>query len=345
MIQGPINRYDAIGEQFAEEHVWNGERATKAVYRIGYGLLKKYAIANIFAVAIANIFDSPVKDFSGAIAVFGILLYSAQQYADFSGGIDMVLGVSELFGIQMAENFKQPYFSTSLADFWRRWHISLGKWMRDYVFYPFALTKPLKNLGKWANKNLGKHLGRTLPAALGNLLVFFIVGIWHGAEWHYVIWGLYNGAVIAISDFLAPVYTKIKAALRINEEAKWYHVFQIIRTFIVVNIGWYFDRIVDIEFAFYNLKKSVFAFNAELFAAEKVLAFEGVKSMGELIAIVGCILVFAVSVMEENKINVRDLLYKCPLIIRWGIYSVVIILILFGCTRVGETGGFMYANF
>ena len=345
MIQGPINRYDAIGEQFAGEHTWNGERATKAVYRIGYGLMKKYAIANIFAVVISNIFDSPAQDFSGAMAVFGILLYSAQQYADFSGGIDMVLGVSELFGIEMAENFKQPYFSTSLADFWRRWHISLGKWMRDYVFYPFALTKPLKNLGKWANKNLGKHLGRTLPATLGNLLVFFIVGIWHGAEWHYVVWGLYNGAVIALSDLLAPVYTKMKSALRINEEAKWYHVFRIIRTFIVVNIGWYFDRIVDIDFAFYNLHKSVFAFNAQTFAAEKLVVFEGVKSMGEIIAIFGCVLVFVVSVLEEKKISVRDLLYKCPLLMRWGIYSVVIVMILFGCTRVGETGGFMYANF
>lgn len=345
MIQGPINRYDAIGEQFSKEHVWNGERATKAVYHIGYGLMKKYAIANIFAVAIANIFDNPVKDFSGAIAVLGILLYSAQQYADFSGGIDMVLGVSELFGIQMAENFKQPYFSTSLADFWRRWHISLGKWMRDYVFYPFALTKPLKNLGKWANKNLGKHLGRTIPAALGNLLVFFIVGIWHGAEWHYVIWGLYNGAVIAMSDFLTPVYTKMKTILRIKEEAKWYHIFQIVRTFVVVNIGWYFDRIADIEFAFYNLKKTFFLFHGELFATEKVLVFEGIKSMGVLIAIVGCVIVFAVSLLEENKKDVRDLLYKLPLLIRWGIYSAVIIMILFGCTRVGETGGFMYANF
>ena len=216
--------------------------------------------------------------------------------------------------------------------------------MRDYVFYPFALTKPLKNLGKWANKHLGKHLGRTLPAALGNLLVFFIVGIWHGAEWHYVVWGLYNGAVIALSDLLEPAYAKVKATLRINEEAKWFHVFRIVRTFIVVNIGWYFDRIVDIEFAFYNLKKSFVAFHPELFAAEKVLAFEGVKSMGEIIAILGCVIVFVISVLEEKKISVRDLLYKCPLLIRWAIYSVVIVLVLFACTRVGETGGFMYAN-
>ena len=345
MIQGPINRYDTMGEQFAGEYTWDGKRATKAVYRIGYGLLKKYTIANTFSVILVNIFDTPVRDYSGAMVLFGILLYSAQQYADFSGGIDMVLGISELFGIQMTENFRQPYFSTSLAEFWRRWHISLGKWMRDYVFYPFALTKPLKNLGKWANKKLGKHLGRTLPAALGNLLVFFIVGIWHGAESHYIVWGLYNGAIIAMSDLLAPVYEKTRAYLHVKEESKLFYLFRMIRTFIIVNIGWYFDRIYDIEMAFYSLKKTVMSFQLHLFSTEYAEVFEGVKAHGGKIAVLGCILVFIVSVLEERKIDMRERLYKCPLVIRWCIYSFVIIVILFGCTRVGETGGFMYANF
>lgn len=346
MIQGPINRYDALGTQFSKEHVWDDKNAVKALYRIFYGFLKKYAIANIFAVAIANTFDTPARDFAGVTVVFSILLYSAQQYADFSGGIDMVLGISELFGIQMAENFKQPYFSTSLADFWRRWHISLGKWMRDYVFYPFAVTKPMKNFGKWVNKKAGKHLGRVLPPAIGNILVFFIVGVWHGAEWHYVVWGLYNGAVIALSDILAPVYDKITAALHIDKKAKWYHVFQIIRTFLVVNIGWYFDRITDVAVAFYSMKKSVLNFNMAVFAEEYAIIFEGVKSYGVFLAAAACVIVFVVSVLGENKIDVRELLYKTPLLVRWGIYTFVILLILFSSTRVGDAaGGFMYANF
>lgn len=345
MIQGPINRYDALGQQFQEQHAWNDENATKALYRIFYGLLKKYAIANILAVAIANTFDTPAQDYAGITVIFAILLYSAQQYADFSGGIDMVLGVSELFGIHMAENFKQPYFSTSLADFWRRWHISLGRWMRDYVFYPFALTKPMKNFGKWANKNLGKHLGRVLPAAIGNMLVFFIVGIWHGAEWHYVVWGLYNGAVIALSDILAPVYDKISDVLHVNKKSAWYHVFAIIRTFIVVNIGWYFDRITDMSAAFYGLKKSLFNLNVEMFAQESAAIFEGVKANAGMMAVIGCVIVFIVSLLEENGINVKHKLYKAPVLVRWGVYTAVILLVLFSCTRVGETGGFMYANF
>ena len=319
--------------------------ATKAVYRIGYGLFKKYAIANIFTGMIAAIFDNPVRDYAGSTVLLGILLYSAQQYADFSGGVDMVLGVSELFGIQMAENFKQPYFSVSLADFWRRWHISLGKWMRDYVFYPFALTKPMKNMSKWANKNLGKHLGRVLPAALGNLLVFFVVGIWHGTQWHYVIWGLYNGAVIAFSDIMAPAYEKLITALHISVKTPLFKGFQIIRTFVIVNIGWYFDRITNVKTALYSLKKTIFDFQPELFDAEWKIVTYGYENYAVSLTALACVVIFIVSVIEERNIDVRNALYKSPVMIRWSVYLFMIGMILVSSICVGGMGGFMYANF
>lgn len=345
MIQGPINRYDGMGEQLSMQHNWDSEKAVKACYRIGYGLLKKYAIANIFSGMIGVIFDTPVRDYAGSTVLFGILLYSAQQYADFSGGIDMVLGFSELFGIKMSENFRQPYFSTSLAEFWRRWHISLGKWMRDYVFYPFALTKPMKNMGKWANKKLGKHLGRVLPAAVGNLLVFFIVGIWHGSQWHYIIWGLYNGFVIAASDILAPLFEKGIKTFHINKKSKGYHIFAIIRTFVIVNIGWYFDRITNVKVALYSLKKTILQFQPELFQTECKIVFYDYPDHAMPLAVTACIFVFIVSLLEERNIDVRNALYDRPLLLRWCVYLFVIGMILVSGTCTTGTGGFMYANF
>ena len=98
----------------------------------------------------------------------------------------------------MAENFKRPYFSRTIPEFWRRWHMSLGAWMKDYVFYPFSLTKVMRKLGKATKKRFGKYLGRTLPVAIGNILVFFLVGVWHGANWNYIVWGLFYGVLIAI---------------------------------------------------------------------------------------------------------------------------------------------------
>ena len=345
MIQGPINRYNTIQNELFGEHEWDTENAIKASYRLMYGLLKKYAIANVFSGIIANIFDNPIMDYSGGMVIVGILLYSAQQYADFSAGIDMVLGVSELFGIHMMDNFRQPYFSVSLADFWRRWHISLGKWMRDYVFYPFVLTAPMKKMGKWAKNSMGKHLGRVLPAAVGNLLVFFLVGIWHGAELHYILWGLYNGCVIALSDICAPLYAKINAVLHINVKALWYRVFQIIRTFFVVNVGWFFDRISDVKVALYSMKKAFFNINIDAVSNEWGIVADGYPNYLLTIAGMACVVVFIVSILKENEKDVRQMLFQAPLMVRWSIYLFVLVLFWFANSSSVGVGGFMYANF
>lgn len=168
LVQGPINRYGELEPQFMARHTWDWERTKRALFLFAFGAMKKYAISNLTSPTIAAILDvEDASSLTGAMALLAILLYSLQQYADFSGGIDMVLGVAQLYDIQMMPNFRQPYFSTSLGDFWRRWHISLGAWMRDYLFYPFALTKPMQRFGKWATKHGGKHFGRVLPAGCG----------------------------------------------------------------------------------------------------------------------------------------------------------------------------------
>lgn len=198
IIQGPIGRYDQLAEQLFTPRGPDAHGMRKGLLRLGYGLFKKLAIANVLAHNISMVFDNIVPGIPGSVVLYGVLVYSIQMYADFSGGIDIVEGVSELFGVQMAQNFRQPYFSISLADFWRRWHMSLGSWMRDYIFYPIALTKPMQQLGKWSKAHLGTQVGRTLPACVANILVFLMVGIWHGADWHYVGWGLYNGIIVAV---------------------------------------------------------------------------------------------------------------------------------------------------
>lgn len=346
MIQGPINRYDQMKEQFFCQHTISFEKIERAVYRIFYGLLKKYGIANILAPMIAVILDNEAGDnIPGSVIVIGILLYSIQQYADFSGGIDMVMGIAKLFDIEMMPNFRQPYFSTSLAEFWRRWHISLGKWMRDYVFYPFALTKPMKKLGKWANQKLGKHLGRVLPAMIGNILVFLIVGLWHGAQAHYILWGLYNGLVIALSDLLAPVYDRLKEALHINTKSKAFYLFQVVRTFLVVNIGWYFDRIENIEHCFESLAKTVTAFQFERMIPVCARILADYSRISVALAIGTSFFTFGISILKERKVDIYHYFHQKPLVVRWGVYYGVIFIILLSFFSAPNAAGFMYANF
>lgn len=345
LIQGPINRFDQMREQFLQRHILDLENAARAVLLLGFGVMKKYAIANALSGVIADILDKSLADAPGSAIVFAILLYSIQQYCDFSGGIDMVLGISELFGIRMMPNFRQPYFATSLGDFWRRWHISLGAWMRDYVFYPFALTKPMQNLGKWAKNHMGKHFGKVLPAAVANLLVFFLVGIWHGSQWHYIFWGLYNGAVIALGDICAPAFEKLAKRLHISTESKGFYVFSVIKTFIIVNIGWYFDRIYSMRNCAAAMKNTLLNFSPERFVPYLKEAVSGFHMESIMIMAAALILVIIRSVLAERGVDVYAAIRKRPAVLRWGLYYVMIGLVLASFMFTKDTGGFMYANF
>ena len=344
LVQGPINRYGQLEPQLMGRHTWDWERTKRALFLFLFGAMKKYAVANLTAPTIAAILDGNDPQLAGSMALLAILLYSLQQYADFSGGIDMVLGVAQLFGIEMMPNFRQPYFSTSLADFWRRWHISLGAWMRDYLFYPFALTKPMQHFGKWATKHCGKHFGRVLPAAIANLLVFAVVGIWHGPQAHYLVWGLYNGAVIALADLLEPAFKRVNAALHIPVQSRGWHLFRILRTFVIVNIGWYFDR-VGLSIGAAYLSSTFTAFHPEAVAANAPAAFAAVTGPAWGIVVIATVLVFAHSVLKEAGRDPYDTVQRLPLVLRWALYYLVMFLILISFICVTDTTGFLYANF
>ncbi len=344
LIQGPINRFDLLAQQLFEPHSFSAHEARGAFLQICYGALKKFAVANLLLLTIDPIIAHIDPSIPGSVVVIGILFYAIYQYADFSGGIDMALGFSRLFGIHMSPNFRQPYFSISLGDFWRRWHITLGAWMRDYVFYPFALLPGIKRWSKWLSAHCGRHLGRTLPAGIANILVFFLVGLWHGAESHFILWGLYNGIVIAASDLLTPLWDRMNKALHIDVGGKGHHVFAIIRTFIVVNIGWYFDLIEGVG----NLN---IAFSNTLFNFRPDLALAAIKSyvphnaiIGLALASIVCIVIFVVSVLKENDRDVSERVLAAPAVVRGLIYGMMIVAIATSFVF-APAGGFMYANF
>ena len=346
VIQGPINRYEQLSPQLLEYHETRSVRYDRAILRFCYGALKKIAIANMLVGVIEAIFSNVTTGIPGSVVVFGILLYSAQQYGDFSGGIDMVEAASSLFGVRMAENFRRPYFSVSLADFWRRWHVTLGTWMRDYVFFPFAVSRPMRALGARAS-SLGEHLGRTLPACVANLLVFLIVGLWHGAEPHYVAWGLYNGIVIALADLLAPAFRRANEALRVDTGSRAHRVFCVVRTFLVVNVGWYFDRIYDFGDSLLCLRNTFTNFAPQQFYLW--LSQAGVRDTDlrfMVFSVVACAIVFVVSLLQENDVDVDGHILGWNCVARGLFYSAIIGLIVITSFLTQNTaGGFMYANF
>lgn len=348
LIQGPINRYNQLSKDLLAEHRFDWERTKRAVAVILFGLMKKFAIANMLSQPIALILDSPTNDTPGSLIVFGILMYSAQQYADFSGGIDIVLGIAELFGISMMPNFRQPYFAVSLADFWRRWHISLGAWMKDYLFYPFAISKKMQKLGKWGTKRLGRTYGRLLPACLGNLLVFIVVGIWHGAESHYILWGLYNGIVIVLADVLGNFFTEWKNKWKVDDTTKGFHIFRIIRTFIIVNIGWYFDRIIKWSDCALCFKNTVCQFEIGRLIEETKNIFgqvEIINGKTVTLLVIALVIVFINSLVKERGKDLYTFLMNRNIVIRWGMYYGLMLLVQLSMSLGNVTEQFLYAVF
>ena len=227
ILQGPIGRYSNLAHQFYEEHSFDFMRIERGVQRVLWGFFKKMVIADTAAVFVDAIFDQ-YQTYNG-LAILGVLAYSAQLYGDFSGGMDVVIGIASMFGIEMDENFKRPYFSISITDFWHRWHITLGTWMKDYLFYPLSLSKGMGKFGKFAKKTFGKTYGRALPICVANIVVFLVVGIWHGAAWKFIVYGLYNGIIIGFSGLMAKNYRDWKKKLKINDKSNGWHIFQIVR--------------------------------------------------------------------------------------------------------------------
>lgn len=342
LLQGPIGRYDRLAPQLFNGNAFDLKNVEYGVQRILWGLSKKLILADRAHIAANTIFNG-LDTYSGVHIIYGLLMFSIYEYCDFAGGIDVVIGAAEIFGIHLDENFRQPYFSKSLGEFWRRWHITLGTWMKDYIFYPFSISHRMLNFGKKARKRFGKSTGKVLPICVANLLIFFIVGVWHGAAWRYILYGFYNGIIIALSNLLKPWFQKLSTRCHVNTESSGWKCVQIVRTFILVNIGWLFDACTSAGWAitaFFAIFKG-FRLNV---LWDGGLMKMGLSARDYRILFVGVLILLITSVMKERGIKIRDYVAERPLVVRWAIYLVLIFATApFG--YVGITTEFMYAQF
>lgn len=318
-------------------------KAQYALQLMLWGFFKKLVLADRAAVVVNQVFQNYTQ-YSGVTNIVAVLMYSIQLYMDFSGGMDVVMGVAALFGVELDQNFKRPYFATSITDFWHRWHITLGTWMKDYIFYPVSLSKWMGKFGKWSKKAFGKKTGRVVPICVANIIVFLVVGIWHGAAWKYIAYGLYNGLIIAISSLLAPLYRKGFEKFHINPKSGAWHVVQILRTFLLVNISWYFDMAVSLSAAFAMMKSTVTGFSLATLTDGSLMML-GLDKLDYMILAMGCLVVFLISFLKERGIQIRESLGRKPLVIRWAVYGMLVFGIpMFGYVMT-TTGGFIYAQF
>ena len=352
IIQGPISFYDQLAHQLYEPHNFDFTRFKHGMELILWGFFKKLVIADRAVIAI-QAFQKGNTDFGGTTITFIILLYALQLYADFSGGIDISRGIAQIFGIDMVDNFKRPYFAKSINDYWRRWHITLGAWLKNYLFYPIAMSnvfinasKKMKNT-KFGATKAGAHIAKVLPTSFASLVVFLVVGIWHGANWKYVAFGLWNGLIIMISILLKPVFDWTLAKLRINPKSFLYGVFQMFRTFIVVIIGYVFDVAINFTGSMRMLKRAVF--NQNFTEGWSQISNFGLGKKDYLILLMGALVIFVVSVIQERNstTTLREILDKKSILVRWSLIFVCLVTILiFGIYGPGyNPAEFVYAQF
>ena len=333
IIQGPISFYDQLAGQLYEPHCFDFTRFKHGCELILWGLFKKMVIADRAIIAINTVLDS-YFDYNGTTLTFMVLLYALQLYTDFSGGIDISRGVAQVFGIELVQNFKRPYFATTINGYWRRWHISLGAWMKEYVFYPLALSKTFTNISKklsaskFGSRKFGAHVAKVLPSSIASLVVFFLVGVWHGANWKYIGFGIWNGGIIMLSTLLEPLFAQTASKLHINVKSFGFRIFQMFRTFLVVLIGYVFDVAPDFSAAMYTFKQVLVA--QELSEGFKQIAELGLNIVDYCSLTLCTILLFCISTIQErhSDTSIRLMLDRKPFIWRYALLFVGILYML-----------------
>ena len=337
MVEGPICRFDDLGESIYVGHDYNFERYNNGLLRIVWGFIKKLVIADRVGLFVDQVFNG---GHSGIIVFLGIILYVIQIYTEFSGCMDIVIGSAILYGIDLPENFKEPLFSKSIGEFWRRWHITLGTWLKDYIFYPISLSKTNLNLSIKAHKRLPKFLADLITECFPLLFLWLIMGFWHGASWKYILYGLYYFLIMMLGILLKPVFAYLMQILHINSQNMLFILFQVLRTMLLICIGMTLFRASTFMDAI-NLLRSIFTGSSESI----VTLMGGIPNI--ILIIFSLVIVLIIDIIKYKGHDILKLINKQNIVVKYAIYlSAIIFLLIFGIYGYGySVSSFIYGEF
>ena len=346
ILQGPIPRYNDLAHQLYEGHSFNYKNLCFGAQLILWGFIKKLVIADRLAVPVGQVFDNYLY-YDGLMVFLAAAGYGLQVYTDFSGGIDIARGFSQMLGIDMAQNFNQPYFAKSIEEFWRRWHMTLGGWTRDYIFYPLSLSKRFSKIGKASRKVFGASVGKKIPPFLAMFTVFLFIGFWHGAEWRFIIYGVFNGFFITLAILLDDKYEAWKAKLHIDNDSAAWRFFQMFRTFILCSFFRFFSRSKSVSQSFAMMGSVSVGFFDWSFITDGQLLNLGLDTQNWVVLLIAIGVLLAVDIIHERGISIREEIAKQGIVARWIIYLVAFTIpLIFGIYGSGyDSSAFIYQQF
>ncbi len=358
MISGPIFNTRESGDQFFEHHPFDYKNVTFGLQRMLWGFFKELVISERLALIVNTVYNNDTE-YQGAYIWIATVAFAFQLYTNFSGCMDIVIGLSQTFGIVLPENFRTPFFAKNISEYWRRWHATLGIWMKNNVFYPLLRSKAITNLGKSFKNKFGKKKGKQLTTYVAMFILWLSVGLWHGGAMKYVIGsGLLHWLYIVLGEVTLPFFTWLFAEkLHMNLKSKAADVFRVVRTFFFVCIGDLFFRSDSVPHALRMLKESVTVFNPAVLWNGSMLEM-GLDWVEWGILMVSLVILIAVSSIQykmeqcadgtvaDSKYsgfaNVREYIASKKTIVRWIIY----IALLFYCILLAEYGpGYSAAEF
>ncbi len=303
LIAGPIERATTLLPQFSSAKIFDYERIRSGLVLILWGYFQKIVIADRLAVYVNAVYNTPQSSFGLSIWL-ATLFFTFQIYCDFNGYIDIARGFSKVLGFKLSRNFQQPYLAISIRDFWKRWHISLSSWLRDYLYIPLggnrvSLIKKYRNI----------------------LIVFILCGFWHGPSWTFIIWGTLHGVYLVSELAITNASIKRTKILPSKGRQVTVNILKIFSTFFLVSIGWLFFRANSVNDAFVLIKNGMILNNMS------VQVQDGLSTDQILLSF---ILIFFVMIIDflQSKYSLQDILFKQPLVIRWVIYMLLIYSII-----------------
>lgn len=328
LVAGPIERSKNLIHQLHEKHTFNIQNIKNGLLLMLWGYFQKLVIADRAAIAVNTVYNS-YSEFGGIEIVLATLLFSLQIYCDFSSYTDIARGAAQVMGFTLMDNFQQPYFSRSIAEFWRKWHISLSGWFKDYLYIPLGGNKKGK-----------------IRKYLNIIIVFLTSGLWHGASWHYVIWGTLHGTYQIIGDITLPLRKKICDLFSIDRKTHMHKFIQRIITFILVSFGWIFFRANNMSDATGIIKSIFTKWNPWVLTDGSIFTF-GLDAKQLTVIACAVIVLFFVSSMHYSGKNIRSIILGTNIFIRWSIIFIMLFTVLiFGIYGPGYSESqFIYFQF
>ena len=328
LVAGPIERSKNLLNQLRYPKAFDYRRMSDGLLLMIWGYFLKLVIADRISIFVDNVYAN-VGIYDGKYLLLASVLFAFQIYCDFAGYSTIAIGAAEVMGFQLMDNFNSPYLSQSVAEFWRRWHISLSSWFKDYLYIPLG----------------GNRKGK-VRKYINIMIVFLVSGLWHGANWSYVVWGGLNGIYQVVGAIFTPVRNRIKEKLHLKKSPLPLMIIYMIVTFILVDFTWIFFRADNVQHAFAVID-SIFNMNNQALLENGTLYDLGLSRPNFIVLGVSLVILLAADICKYRGIKVRSVILNLNIVIRWAVIIAGILgILVFGIWGSGYSAtNFIYFQF